>query len=47
MQCEGTKFSITYSRITETNIFTMSLKLLNHDHKEADMLLTLHALDVV
>ena len=46
MQREGIGFSITYAKITETNIPTMLLELMNHDHEEVDMLLILHALDI-
>ena len=46
MQREGIGFSITYAKITETNIPTMSLELMNHDHEETDTLLVLYALDV-
>ena len=47
MQREGIRFSITYAKITETNIPTMLLELMNHDHEEADTVLILHALDEV
>ena len=46
MQREGIGFSVTYAKITETSIPTMSLELMNHNRKEADTLLILHALDV-
>ena len=39
IQREGIEFSITYAKITKTNIPTMSLELRGHDHEEVDTLL--------
>ena len=45
MQRKGIEFPITCANISKTNIPTMSLELMNHDHEEADTLI-LHTLDV-